>query len=249
MKVLGSPAGAEAYIAVEKPAGRVVHGKDGLLDEARADLGADVHLVHRLDRDTCGVLLLARGKDALAAAHAAWPHVAKVYLARTRGVPPSPEGAVEEPLLESRTGKPELLSRALRAAYGPARAGHLLSGRRVRAIPPLPAPGTTAVHPAGRPARTDWHVLDASGPNALVELRPREGRMHQLRVHLAFLGTPVLFDRLYDPGAREGDPPPLLRLARLVWPDPPGGAAAEWAWESPMPAAGGTGGAAPPSRG
>jgi 23S rRNA-/tRNA-specific pseudouridylate synthase len=234
---LPSPPGARAYLALEKPPGRAVHGKNGLLEEARAELGADVHLVHRLDRDTSGVLLLARSRAALAAAHAAWPKdVTKIYLARTRGVPSPREGAVELPLLENRTGKPELLRRALRAAYGPARAGHLLSGRRVRAIPPLPARGTTAVHPAGRPARTGYRVVEDDGVTALVELSPREGRMHQLRVHLAAIGTPVLHDRLYDAGAAEADAPPLLHLARLEWRDPPGEApGVVWSWESLPP--------------
>ncbi|HKC25148.1 MAG TPA: RNA pseudouridine synthase [Thermoanaerobaculia bacterium] len=237
MRPLPSPPGAEEYLALEKPPGRGVHGKDGVLEEARAELGAELHLVHRLDRDTSGVLLLARSRAALVAAHAAWPkHVTKTYLARTRGVPSPREGAIELPLLESRTGKPELLRRALRAAYGPARAGHLLSGRRVRAIPPPPAPGTTAVHPAGRPARTEYRVVENDGITALVEVSPREGRMHQIRVHLAALGTPVLGDRLYDAAAREDDAPPLLHLARLLWRDPPGAAPGTvWTWESPVP--------------
>jgi 23S rRNA-/tRNA-specific pseudouridylate synthase len=233
VKTLPAPAGSEDYVALEKPRGRVVHGKDGVLEEARRLLEPDL-LVHRLDRDTSGVLLLARGKEALAQAHAAWPRsVTKVYLARTRGVPSPREGAVELSLLERRTGKPELLARALRAAYGPARAGQLLAGRRVRSIPALPQPGTTAVHPAGRPARTEYRVIEERDGTALVELSPREGRMHQIRVHLLALGTPVLGDRLYDPNAREDGPPPLLHLARLDWRDPPGAPpGSTWRWES-----------------
>ena len=232
-RALPTPPGALAYLAVDKPAGRAVHGRDGLLPELRAAFGEDLHLAHRLDRDTSGVLLLARGKDALAAAHAAWPGVEKVYVARTRGVPEPREGAVERPLLEHRTGKPELLLRALRAAFGPARAGQLVAGRRVKELPGIPPPGRTSVHPAGRPARTEYRVLEDEGATALVELRPREGRMHQLRVHLAALGTPVLGDRFYDPAAKDGDAPPLLRLVRLVWSDPPGApAGTRWTWEA-----------------
>jgi 23S rRNA-/tRNA-specific pseudouridylate synthase len=234
---LPAPPGSEGYLALEKTAGRVVHGKDGVLEEARGLFGEDLHLVHRLDRDTSGVLLLARGKEALARAHTAWPvSVAKTYVARTRGVPSPREGVVELPLLEHRTRKPELLARALRARYGPAHAGQLLSGRRVWDIPDLPRPGTTAVHPAGRPARTEYRVIEEGSGTALVALSPREGRMHQIRVHLAALGTPVLGDRLYDAAARDGEAPPLLHLARLVWSDPPDrppGSA--WTWESPPP--------------
>ncbi len=244
LRLLASPPGAGAYLAVDKPAGRAVHGPHGLLAEAREAWGADLHLVHRLDRITSGVLLLARGDEALREAHAAWPsRVTKTYLALTRGVPDPPEGVVDAPLPERRSGRPELLARALRAAYGPARAGHLLSGRRVGAIPELPAPGRTAVHPAGRPAVTAYRVVAAREGCALVELVPATGRMHQLRVHLLHLGTPVLGDPLYDPARREADPPPFLHALRLAWrrgeEDASEGA---WVWEAPASPPAGFGG-------
>jgi 23S rRNA-/tRNA-specific pseudouridylate synthase len=238
IRILPSPEGAERYLAVNKPAGRVVHGKGGLLEELRASVVKDLALVHRLDRETPGVLLLARDAAALRAAHAAWARdVTKVYLARTRGVPSPPNGVVTAPVLEHRTAKPELFRRALTAAYGPARAGHLLAGRRVGAIPPVPPPGRTAIHPAGRPAATAYHVVEVRGETALVELVPETGRMHQLRVHLAHLGTPLLGDRLYDAGRGPETPSPLLHASRLVWKNPPGrpeGCA--WVWEAPLPA-------------
>jgi tRNA pseudouridine32 synthase/23S rRNA pseudouridine746 synthase len=237
LRLLPGPEGSELYPALDKPAGRAVHGRGGLLPELRELLGADVGLVHRLDRETSGVLLLARGEDALKEALRAWPErVSKEYVARTRGVPPETSGAVALPLLEHRTGKPELLLRALRAAYGPARAGHLLSGRRVGAIPPVPPPGTTAVHPAGRAALTEYEVLEDDGRTALVRLVPREGRMHQIRVHLAALGAPIANDRLYDPRRTPDGPPPLLHARRLTWREPPGTAAGTvWTWTSPLP--------------
>jgi 23S rRNA pseudouridine1911/1915/1917 synthase len=236
--ILPSPAGADAYLAVDKRPGIAVYGPGGLLGALRERFGADLALVHRLDKETSGVLLLARGADALRAAHAAWPtNVVKTYLALTRGVPAPTEGRVDAPLLENRTSRPDLLKRAVKAAYGPSRAGHLLSGRRVLAIQPLPPPGRTAVHPAGRPAATRYRVLEDRGATALVELVPETGRMHQLRVHLLHLGTPLLADPLYDPRHAAGDPPPFLHAARLVWTDPPGmprGTA--WTWEAPLPA-------------
>ncbi len=238
IEILPSPEGAEEYLAVNKPAGRVVHGKGGVLEEMRAATGGDLVLVHRLDRETSGVLLFARGGAALRAAHAAWARdVTKVYLARTRGVPSPPEGVVNAPVLEHHSSKPDLLRRALKAAYGPARAGHLLAGRRVGAIPAVPPPGRTAIHPAGRPTATAYRVVEARGATALVELVPETGRMHQLRVHLAHLGTPLLGDRLYDAGCRPETPAPVLHASRLVWKSPPGrpeGSA--WIWEAPQPA-------------
>ena len=238
LEILPSPEGAESYLAVNKPAGRVVHGKGGLLEELRATAGEDLALVHRLDRETSGVLLFARGASALRAAHAAWARdVTKVYLARTRSVPSPAEGVVTVPVLEHRTSKPELLRRALRAAYGPARAGYLLAGRRVGAVPAVPPPGRTAVHPAGRVAATAYRVVEDHGATALVELVPETGRMHQLRVHLAHLGTPLLGDSLYDAGCGPETPPPLLHASRLVWKNPPGRPEGRaWIWEAPLPA-------------
>lgn len=158
-------------------------------------------------------------------------------MARTRGVPSPREGSVDLPLLEHRSGKPELLARAVRAAYGPARAGQLLAGRRVASIPPLPPQGRTAAHPAGRPARTDYRVLEEDGTTALVELVPHQGRMHQLRVHLLALGTPLLGDPFYDPllSTPAGEERPFLHAWRLVWRDPPlASPGTVWTWEAPL---------------
>jgi len=208
-----------------------VHGVGGLLGEIRAALGPDLHLVHRLDRSTSGVLLLARGREALVAAHAVWARdVEKVYLAVTRGVPEAAEGVVAFPLLEHRSSKPELMARALKTAYGPARAGNLIAGKKVRAIPPVPQPGRTSVHPAGRPASTAYRVLDARKGFALVEMRPSGGRMHQLRVHLLALGTPIANDPLYDEQAESA--PPFLHALRLTWRKPLGCRKGVWTWES-----------------
>ena len=238
MTILPSPPGADAYLAIDKRPGIAVHGQGGLLGSLHERFGEELSLVHRLDKETSGVLLLARNADALRAAHAAWPtHVVKTYLAVTRGVPDPPEGRVDAPLLEHRTSRPDLLKRAVVAAYGPSRAGHLLSGRRVLAIQPLPPPGRTAVHPAGRAAATRYRVLENRGETALVELIPETGRMHQLRIHLLHLGTPLLGDPAYGPGLKGGDPPPLLHAASLVWKDPPGmPEGTTWTWEAPPPA-------------
>jgi 23S rRNA-/tRNA-specific pseudouridylate synthase len=237
--LLPSPPGASAYPAIDKPAGVAVHGPGGLLGPLKDRFGEALALVHRLDKETSGVLLLARDADALRAAHAAWPlQVVKTYLAVTRGVPDPHEGRVDFPLLEHRSSRPDLLKRAVRAAYGPSRAGHLLAGRRVGAIPPIPPPGRTALHPGGRPAATRYRVLEDRGATALVELVPETGRMHQLRLHLLHLGTPLLGDPLYDPAWKAGDPAPLLHAARLVWTEPPGmPGGTVWTWQAPLPQA------------
>lgn len=234
LRLLPVPAGAEAYVAVEKEAGQAAHGPGGLLAEARAALGQDLHLVHRLDRLTSGVLLLARGEEALRAAHAAWPErVTKTYVGLVRGVPASAEGLVDRPLLEHRSSRRFLLERALRAAYGPDRAARLLRGEAVAGVPPIPPPARSAAHPGGRPALTRWRALDRRGDDALLELLPETGRMHQIRVHLAAIGHPLKNDPIYDPQA---DPagPFFLRAVRLAWQDPPGvGPGTLWTFEAP----------------
>lgn len=234
LRALPVPAGAEAYLAFDKEAGRNAHGFGGLLEEARRDLGGDLRLVHRLDRMTSGLLLLARGEDALRTAHAAWAtRVTKTYLGVTRGVPGEGEGTIDLPLLEHRSGRPWLLTRALRAAYGPDRAARLLRGEALVGIPPVPPPARCAAHPAGRLALTRWRVLETRGDGALLELQPETGRMHQLRVHLAALGHPLRNDPLYDPAADPAGPPPFLRAVRIVWEEPPGASSAAWTFEAP----------------
>jgi 23S rRNA-/tRNA-specific pseudouridylate synthase len=234
LRPLPVPPGAEAYLAFDKAAGQRAHGPGGLLEEAQRELGDGLRLVHRLDRATSGVLLLARGEGALRAAHAAWPaQVTKSYLGLVRGVPASHEGTIELPLLEHRTGRPWLLERALRAAYGPDRAARLLRGETLPGVPPLPPPARCAAHPAGRPALTRWRLLEVRGDDALLELSPETGRMHQLRVHLAAAGHPLRNDSLYDPEA-DAAGPFLLRAVRVTWRNPPGtppGSA--WTFEAP----------------
>ena len=64
--------------------------------------------------------------------------------------------------------------------------------------------------------------------------------MHQVRVHLLHLGTPVAFDPLYDPAWAEGAPEPFLQAFRLDWSDPPGApAGTSWTWEAPASPPGG----------
>lgn len=234
LRPLPVPAGAEAYLAFDKEAGQAAHGPGSLLAEARLALGDDLHLVHRLDRITSGLLLLARGEEALREAHAAWPtRVTKSYLALVRGVPGTVEGVIDQPLLEHRTGKPWLLARAVRAAYGPDRAARLLRGEGLSGIPPLPPPARCAAHPAGRPALTRWRLLERRGDDALFELTPETGRMHQLRVHLAAIGHPLRNDPLYDRACDPSGPAPFLRAVRIVWAGPPGDPDGTFTFEAP----------------
>lgn len=81
------------------------------------------------------------------------------------------------------------------------------------------APGSAIarrIDPAGKPALTQYRVLEVRGPFALVELTPRTGRTHQLRVHMAAVGCPLAGDWLYGAEDRALIPRPALHAARLV---------------------------------
>jgi tRNA pseudouridine32 synthase / 23S rRNA pseudouridine746 synthase len=132
----------------------------------------EVRLVHRLDRDTSGLILLARDANAHRALSAAFAErrVRKTYLAWVSGVPAARGGWIDQPLARITTRPPR---------YG---------------VVPLAC--------GGKPAITRWRLLRRAKGSSLLLLQPRTGRSHQLRVHLAALGHPVLGDPLYgDPAA------------------------------------------------
>lgn len=162
-------------LVVVKPPGVPCHGgaamatRRTLLERLRADVLAGFGLVHRIDQDTSGLVILARGdlKVALAAAFAAEGQVEKVYDALVEGVPDPAVGTIELPLADP---------------------GH---GTRARVDPRR-----------GKPATTLYSVTEVLGRAARVRAVPLTGRTHQIRVHLAWIGTPLLVDPLY--GRRAG---------------------------------------------
>lgn len=147
---------------------------DSLLTRVRREWPT-AQLVHRLDRDTSGLLLLALDADLHRALSRVFAErrIVKTYQANVDGMPDQMEGSITLPLAK-RSHRPPL--------YGP--------------------------DEAGKPCRTDWLLLEAYGNWSRLELRPYSGRSHQLRVHLAAIGHPILGDPLY------GDPkaPSVARL-------------------------------------
>jgi tRNA pseudouridine32 synthase/23S rRNA pseudouridine746 synthase len=148
----------------------------------------ELRLVHRLDRDTSGLLLLARD----AASHRtlslrfAERQVHKTYLAEVAGQPGEEVGTIDQPLA------------------------------RICRRPPL-----YGVVPAGKASRTDWQLLEGHGSWSRLQLIPHTGRSHQLRVHLAWLGHPILGDPLYAPAAARSLAPRLrLHAHRLAFVHP-----------------------------
>ncbi|MBI5502188.1 MAG: RluA family pseudouridine synthase [Deltaproteobacteria bacterium] len=171
----------ERVLAVAKPAGLVVvpaRGEDPatcLRRRLEQERGESLWVVHRLDRDTSGVVVFARDAGTHRALSLAFERheVRKTYLAVVRAPPPAERGTIERPLHGARKGKMRPAARG--------EAGAL--------------PATTEYEVLRR-----W-ALPAARP-ALVEARPRTGRQHQLRVHLRSIGSPLLVDPLYGGAAR-----------------------------------------------
>lgn len=193
-------------LALNKPAGLSSQGGRGqvnTLDEllwAFAKPGkARPRLIHRLDRDTSGVILTAKTQPAASFLGKAMMRRAfsKTYLAIvTPGAPEPKGGAIDAPLCRVEQG---------REAY-------------MQVCSPD--------HPDAETARSRYKTLKAGEGCALLQLDPETGRMHQLRVHLASIGRPIAGDARYG-GALvvSGQPIPRLMLhaTALGFPHPGGG--------------------------
>lgn len=176
-------------LVIDKPAGVAVHpgprGGPSLEDHfnvLRFGLPRPPHLAHRLDRDTSGCLVLGRHKKALAQLGELFAanRVEKVYWAVVTGAPPTETGTVDLALSKRST--------------------------RERGWWMEP-------DPAGQPAVTDYRVRgtthDDTNRFTWLELHPRSGRTHQIRVHLQALGCAIVGDPIY--GAKT----PGVKLRRL----------------------------------
>jgi 23S rRNA pseudouridine1911/1915/1917 synthase len=230
----GVLAEGDGWFVVDKPAGLPVHASAryyfGTLSRLLFDrFGDDVQIAHRLDRETSGCLVVARGRRAAAALKRAFEErrVSKVYRALVYGVPEWPEGHVID--------LPLALVPKSRSKLG------------------------VRMEPAGRAdgldARTRVRVVSAHGRCAVVECRPITGRQHQIRAHLAAVGHPIVGDKLYAFGdeafarycdraetmtvaeveAEFGMARQALHAAAITFPDPASGGASVTV-ESPLPA-------------
>jgi 23S rRNA pseudouridine1911/1915/1917 synthase len=207
----------EDLIVVNKPAGMVVHPSAGhdsgtLVNAVLAHapdltgVGGEVRpgIVHRLDRDTSGLVVVAKNEASLRMLQAQFRDraVEKLYLALVDGRPPDRRGRIEAPLGRDPRHRQRM---------------GIVSAAK------------------GKPATTDYLVRRTFPHHALLEVMPRTGRTHQIRVHLAFLGCPVAGDRVY------GHRRPTLGLARQMlhaWRLSfrlPGQAASDRTFEAPLP--------------
>jgi tRNA pseudouridine32 synthase/23S rRNA pseudouridine746 synthase len=176
-----------------------VHTLDELLWAFARPGGARPRLIHRLDRDTSGVILTARTKPAAGLLGKAMMarRFRKTYLAITAPGAPQPRtGLIEAPLRRVEEGHEAFMR--------------------------ICAPD----HPDAEAARSRYRTLAEGQGAALVELRPETGRMHQLRVHMASIGRPIAGDARYGGALMlAGRPVPRLMLhaCALEFPHPDGG--------------------------
>ena len=167
-------------LVVEKPAGLVVHPAAGnpdgtlvnaLLHHCRGSLSgiggvARPGIVHRIDKDTSGLLVVAKtdvAHEGLAKQFAAHS-IERIYLAIVNGVPGAIEGSIDAPLARSSTNRKKIA---------------IVEGSR------------------GKRAVTHWRRLNILRDSALLECRLETGRTHQVRVHMASAGHPLVGDPVY----------------------------------------------------
>lgn len=168
----------EDLLVIDKPAGMVVHPGAGnrlhtlvhaLLHHCAGQLSGiggveRPGLVHRLDADTSGALVVAKNDSAHRSLSSQFKtrSVEKIYLAWVWGDPRRPSGRIDAPI-----GR------------------HPIHRKKM------------AVHERGRPAITEWKLVEKHGPASLLECRIHTGRTHQIRIHCSHLGHPVAGDKLY----------------------------------------------------
>jgi len=176
----------EDLLACNKPSNLVVHpgtghdARDTLIDLVLSYMaakknhpeGEDPALVHRIDRDTSGIILIAKNKRILRLLHVHFRdrEIDKKYFAVCHGRPPKNRGVIEANLVK--TVEPN-------------------SGTKIR------------VHESGLFSRSEYTVVRSSGSTTLVEVTIGTGRTHQIRVHLAHIGCPIVGDVRYGDKIRD----------------------------------------------
>lgn len=144
-----------------------------------ARLGArrDWGLVHRLDRGTSGLIVVALSADAYDGLRESFEtrQVRKFYWALCRGTPNKPAGVIKRPIIEE-----------------------------VHRASKYTSTKTSRIGNSGKAAVTAYRVLQSSPAGSLIEARPVTGRLHQVRVHLDSIGATVLGDEYYGPAIARG---------------------------------------------
>ncbi len=163
----------KAFMVINKPAGMAVHGGSGIgagvIEMLRCLYEDDtLELVHRLDRDTSGLLLVAKKRSFLRLAHQLLrdKQVDKTYLACLSG---------------------RWQGHAKRSVVAPLLKRHTASGER-----------KVSIHEEGKPSKTHFELLENFDNACLVKASPVTGRTHQIRVHAQSIGHPIIGDSKYN---------------------------------------------------
>ncbi len=187
-------------LVVDKPSGLPVHANPGAkkgeggesledyFDALRFGLPRAPALAHRLDRDTTGCLVLGRHAKALRKLH-------KLFF----------EGAIDKTYWAICRGVPEKLSGTINA---PLKKGTEKAGWKMSAAEPQDEGAMDAV--------TTYRTLKAQGGLSFIEAKPKTGRTHQIRVHLASIGAPIIGEPLYGDLTAEDRKQPIMLHARRV---------------------------------
>ncbi len=163
--VIDKPAGMVVHPSYGHRSGTLVNAILGRWPESAALTGEErAGIVHRLDKDTSGVIVVAKTAAALEHLRAQFKArtVRKRYIALVEGMPETPEGIIDAPIGRDPNQRKRM-----------------------------------AVARDGREAVTEFRVLETYAYHSLVEVFPRTGRTHQIRVHMAFIGHPVVGDGVY----------------------------------------------------
>ncbi len=184
--MVNKPAGMVVHPAAGHARGTLVHAALGHAPEIEG-VGGELRpgVVHRLDKDTSGLIILAKNERAQRDLQEQFQkrEIDKSYIALVDGRPSTPNGRIEAPI--GRDPRERKRMAVVRAAKG-------------------------------RAAVSEYRILEEFAQHTLLEVNPHTGRTHQIRVHLAFIGCPVVGDRVY--GRRSPSLPltrQFLHAARL----------------------------------
>ncbi|MHC4570678.1 MAG: RluA family pseudouridine synthase [Planctomycetota bacterium] len=163
--VINKPSG----VSVTKDRTGVPELTDILSEQLEPQVCSELRLVHRLDKDTSGVMILARNKETQSQFSSCFEKrlIRKIYLAIVTGAVTCPQGTINAPLTHSRKN-PALMCITRK------------KGKK------------------GKEVATDWKLLADFGTVTLLAVNPLTGRTHQIRVHLPSIGLPLAIDPLYS---------------------------------------------------